>query len=105
MRGIVWYKNKENGFEKMRSIMHGYNKMGINIIEVRRGKEEIIAVYENKDIWRCVPVSENRRGLKANVSLIERAIDKKLVNLIIYPATVASPYNAYSFYGKDCEDE
>lgn len=102
MRGIVWYKNKDVGFERMQSIMHGYELMGIKLIESypRNYKDQISVAYENGDYWKCIPVRLNQRGNRANVSIVERCIDKELFYSIIFPQTLPYPYKAFDFYGE-----
>ena len=102
MRGIVWYKNKDVGFEKMQQIMQGYELQGVKPMETypRNYKDQISIAYENGDYWKCIPASENVRGNRSNVSIIERCIDKEIFCSIILPTTISYPYKAFDFYGK-----
>lgn len=102
MKGIVWYKNRDVGFEKMRQIMEGYTRMGIGIenSDLYQSKNQISVKYTNGDIWKCIPVRESQRGNRTNISLIERCIDKELVETVIFPATTPYPYKAFDFYGE-----
>lgn len=102
MRGIVWYKNKDVGFEKMQSIMRGYKVMGVDPLESypRNYKDQVSVAYENGDYWKCIPVRESARGNRTNISIIERCIDKDLVETVIFPATTSYPYKAFDFYGE-----
>ena len=102
MRGIVWYKNKDVGFEKMRRIMQGYEMRGIGIQDTNlvQSREHISVQFTNGDIWKCIPVRESARGNRTNISIIERCIDKEMVENVIFPATTSYPYKAFDFYGE-----
>ena len=102
MRGIVWYKNKDVGFEKMQSIMRGYELMGVKPLESypRNYKDQISIAYENGDYWKCIPARENARGNRSNISIIERCIDKEFFYSIILHTTTSYPYKAFDFYGE-----
>lgn len=102
MKGIVWYKNRDIGFEKMRQIMEGYEKVGIGIqnSDLYQSRDQITVHYTNGDIWKCVPARENMRGNRANISLIERTIDKDILLNVIRPTTFMPPYAACDFYGE-----
>ena len=52
MRGIVWYKNKDVGFEKMRRIIQGYEMRGIGIQDTNlvQSREHISVQFTNGDI-------------------------------------------------------
>lgn len=102
MRGIVWYKNKEVGLEKMQQIMLQYELMGIKLVKSypRNLKHRFSVAYENGDYWKCIPVRLNERGNRANVSIVERCIDKELFCSIILPQTISYPYKAFDFYGE-----
>ena len=96
MKGIVWYKNRDIGFEKMRQIMEGYEMMNIGIknSNLYQSQSQISVEYTNGDIWKCV------RGNRANISLVERAIDKDFLLKVILPITHMPPYKACDFYGE-----
>lgn len=102
MRGIVWYKNKDVGFEKMKQIMQGYELQGVKPIKTYpcNPKDQISVAYENGDYWKCILAQGNARGHKSNISIIERCIDKELFCNIILPQTLPYPYKAFDFYGE-----
>ena len=102
MKGIVWYKNRDIGFEKMKQIMEGYERMGIGIqnSDLYQSRDQITVHYTNGDIWKCAPARESMKGNRANISLIERAIDKDILLNIIRPITSMPPYTACDFYGE-----
>jgi hypothetical protein len=102
MKGIVWYKNRNIGFEKMRQIMEGYEMMDIGIknSNLYQSQNQITVEYTNGDIWKCVPAYESMRGNRANISLVERAIDRDFLLKVILPTTFMPPYKACDFYGE-----
>lgn len=102
MKGIVWYKNKDVGFEKMKQIMQGYELQGVKPIKTYpcNPKDQISIAYENGDYWKCILAQGNARGHKSNISIIERCIDKELFCNIILPQTLPYPYKAFDFYGE-----
>ncbi len=102
MKGIVWYKNRDIGFEKMRQIMEGYEMMqiGIENSDLYQSKDQISVKYTNGDIWKCVPARESMRGHRTNISLVERTIDEKFLREVILPTTYMPPYKACDFYGE-----
>lgn len=102
MKGIVWYKNRDIGFEKMRQIMEGYERMGIGIqnSDLYQSRDQITVHYTNGDIWKCIPATGNARGYRSNISIIERCIDKEIFCSIILPTTISYPYKAFDFYGE-----
>lgn len=102
MRGIVWYKNRDIGFEKMRQVMKGYEMMqiGIENSDLYQSKDQIYVKYTNGDIWKCVPAYESMRMNRANISLVERTIDEKFLREVILPTTNMPPYKACDFYGE-----
>lgn len=102
MRGVIWYKNKDNGFAKMESIMHGYDIAGIKFkdVDFRKNKEQMSVIYENGDVWKCIPARENMKGHKSNISIVERCIDESFFHEVIMPTIIAYPYKAIDFYGE-----
>lgn len=102
MKGIVWYKNRDIGFEKMRQIMQGYEIMGIGIqnSDLYQSKEQISVHYTNGDIWKCIPARQSMLGHRTNISLVERAISEEMLKEVILPTTNMPPYKACDFYGE-----
>ena len=98
MKGIVWYKNRSRGEDKINEIINRYNLMGIEIIKKLNSKNNSLIIFENGDIWRLIAVADNVKAQRCNISLIEQNIEKNFINAIIKPYTTAWPFTAYNYY-------
>ena len=98
MKGIVWYKNRSCGEEKINEIINRYDLMGIGIIKKINSKNNSLIIFGNGDTWRLMAVADNVIGQKCNISLIEQSIEKDFIDTIIKPCTIASPFTAYNYY-------
>lgn len=98
MTGIIWYKDREHGFERLDQLIEHYSRLGVTPTKVKKSYFFAFAHFDNGDYWRVFSANDNNRGASCNVSLIEDTIDRDIVNCIIKPCTKAFPYQAFAFY-------
>lgn len=103
MKGIIWYyKNTKQAKELLKDMIKNYEQMGIKLgsshFACRESKHEMHVELDNGDIWKVLPVTEQRRGEKCNISYISRTIPKKIVRVLIMPCTMAYPYQGISYW-------
>ena len=102
MKGIIWGKASVDAWEKLEEIKANYLKVGFAIERESNAKSrtEREVWFSNGDYWMALKAQPNKagRGFKANVSYIDRNIDKTLVNTIILHCTVAFPYSAIRYF-------
>ena len=99
MTGIIWYKNREVGFDRFDKLIEEYSRLGVTPTKVKKSYFFAFVHFDNGDYWRVFSASDNNRGAACNVSLIEYDVDKELVDCIIKPCTKAFPYRAIGYYG------
>ena len=92
--GIIWYKNYQNGQNKLSQIKEQYKKINISVQQDH--KNEIW--FMNGDIWKLVSSETSALANRCNISYIERGIEKRVIREIILPATTLSPYQAFKYY-------
>lgn len=98
MKGIVWYKDKVQGLEKMKEIQQQYEKLRVETYVTDGG---FMIHCENGDYWKGCPARDAARGNKCNVSYIQRGIPEDVISTIIYPCTIALPYQAFRYWGDE----
>lgn len=99
LKGIVWYKNIDNGLEMYKKIMQRYEFINIEIEAVGKNCEDgAWFVAGNGDTWRLCKAEEYRRLERCNVSYIEKCIEAGYVNEVIKHVTTGAPYNALNYY-------
>lgn len=99
MRGLIWYKNKNVGLEKLEYLIDQYKMGGIKVRE-RKNSFNPYVVFENGDYWTLVSATENSRGYRCNINYIERAIDFETYATLIARTTINFPYHGIAFYGE-----
>ena len=98
MKGIIWYKEKQKGLERLDRLIEDYAKINIGVLTIRDNQLDTYIHFLNDDVWFLVPATDRSRGRACNVSLIDSRIDKHIINTIIMPTVKANPYRAYNFY-------
>ena len=98
MKGIIWYKEKQKGLERLDRLIEDYAKINIGVLTIRDNQLDTYIHFLNDDVWLLVPATDRSRGRACNVSLIDSRIDKHIINTIIMPTVKANPYRAYNFY-------
>ena len=104
MKAIVWYdKYLETAKGFIKTQIEKYKLMGIEgrIVE---NKNFLCFYADNGDFWQTAPSRESSRGMKCNISYVEKSIPKEFINCVIKPCTVAYPYNAIAYYENSEED-
>lgn len=104
MKAIVWYdKHLETAKGFIKTQIERYKLMGIEgrIVE---NKNFLCFYADNGDFWQTSSSRESSRGMKCNISYVEKSIPKEFINCVIKPCTVAYPYNAIAYYENSEED-
>ena len=105
MKAIVWYdKHIETAKEFIKTQISRYKIMGIEV-QIIESKNFFRFNAENGDLWQTAPVRESSRGIKCNISYVEKGIPEELINRIIKPCTTAYPHNAITYYEHYFEKE
>lgn len=101
MRGIIWGSTVTVAWEELEKMKENYQKVGFAIDRESNAKSrtERDVWFSNGDHWTAIKAQENKKGAKANISYVDRKIDKRLINEIILPATTAYPYSAIRYFG------
>lgn len=99
MKAVIWYYSDiEIAKNYLDMIMHRYALMRLRgKFKNMRDSAEFRA--ENGDIWKILPCRESFRGVKCNISYVERGTPEEIVRNIIGPCTTQLPYNGIDYYG------
>ena len=103
MKGIIWYQeNTEQAKEILKKMIEKYKLFNINIApgrgHSRETKYEMHVEFDNGDVWDVFKARESCRGYKCNISYVSRSIPLDMVNVIIYPCTIAPPYHGINYW-------
>lgn len=104
MKAVVWYNNNietAKEFIKMQINRYKFARIEGRVVE---SKDYLRFYADNGDFWQTMPSRESSRGVKCNISYIERGIPEEIINCVIKPCTRAEPYNAIDYYGYSEED-
>lgn len=105
MKAVVWYNNNietAKEFIKMQIDRYNFARIEGRVVE---SKDYLHFYADNGDFWQTMPSRESGRGVKCNISYIERGIPEEIINCVIRPCTRAHPYNAIDYYGYSEEEE
>ena len=100
MRGIVWGSTIASAKSKLDDIADEYIKFGYRVEDQSNSKFNTYVTFSNGDMWRAVRACESMRGIRCNVSYIERNIDYDIYCTIIQHCTSRPPFTAIRFYGE-----
>ena len=104
MKAVVWYNNNiETAKEFIKTHIQKYELRGIKG-RVVESKNFLRFYADNGDYWETRPAYESSRGVKCNISYIERGVPEDFINCVIRPCTIAFPFNAIDYYGNSEED-
>lgn len=98
IRGIVWGATLEEAKEELTRIKHSYLACHREVTHEVNSRLAGVIEFDNGDLWEAKRVSEDCRGIKCNISYISSKIDKELIDNIILPCTISSPYNGVHYY-------
>ena len=105
MKAVVWYNQQpETAKQFIKTQITRYKIMGIegHIMET----EKFLRFYaDNGDLWQTAPSYESSRGIKCNISYVEKGVPEEFINRVIKPCTTAYPYNAITYYEHYFEKE
>lgn len=105
MKAIVWYdKYLETAKEFIKTQIERYKLMGIEG-QVIDSKNSLRFYADNGDFWQTSPSRESSRGMKCNISYVERGVPEEFISRVIKPCTTAYPYNAITYYEHYFEKE
>lgn len=105
MKAIVWYdKYLETAKEFIKMQVERYRLFGIEG-QVVDSKNFLRFYADNGDFWQTAPSYESSRGMKCNISYVEKDISEDFINRVIKPCTTAYPYNAITYYEHYYEKE
>lgn len=100
MKGIIWYySSKEAGIEKLNFLIKRYKAIKINIVNQKNSVNETDVIFDNGDIWKVIKATEQSRGQRCNIGLIERNIPENIIYEVLMPCIRAYPYCAYNYWG------
>ena len=103
MKGVVWGATSQTANDKLDQIIKDYRLYRIKPKTIRKSKNGYSVEFENGDIWRAIKACESTRGIRTNVSYIDRMISPMFVDEIIKPCTTACPFQAFHYYWPDWE--
>ena len=100
MKGVIYWTNTnsrkraEDLFEQIVTNYHFINTKPIRII---RKHSEMSAQFENGDMWQCIALCSNLRGIKANLVYVPYEAEGYSKEIAISTA-VAQPYHGVIYY-------
>ena len=97
MRGIIFYKNQENGRRQFQQIIENYKQLTIKTIRIITSNNYDEAVFDNGDIWKAVNFG-NSRGQRCNIAYVEWTITKEEISTVIEPMATLKPYHAIHIF-------
>ena len=100
MRIIIWSKTLESGKEELERILFGYQRLNIEIVERKDFRDDTRVVFKNGHCIRVIPARESMKGVKCNISIVERSIDQEFFDCIIRACTSIPPFQAFRFFGE-----
>ena len=100
MRGIVWGSTQDIAINKLIQVIKEYNMIGIIPNREVITKHNAWVEFENGDYWVATGAWESARGRKANISYVDRAINKDFFNTVIKHCTIGFPYRGFLFFGE-----
>lgn len=100
MRGIVWGSTQDIATNKLIQVIKEYNMIGIIPSREVITKYNAWVRFENGDYWIATGAWESARGRKANISYVDRAINRNFFNTVIRNCTIGFPYRGFLFFGE-----
>jgi len=98
MRGIIFYKNQENGRYQLQRIIKDYEDLNIETVKIKTSNNYDEVEFENGDFWKAVPFSFDSRGQRCNIAYVEWNITKEEIYTVIEPMLTLKPYNAIHIF-------
>lgn len=100
MKTTIWYNDYEKGKEQLEKIIDNYERCQIEAQNKVIGKRDSFVKFKNGHFIRMVPAVESFRGIKCNISIVERSINEEYFNNIIIPCTMNLPIQGFKFFGE-----
>ena len=100
MRGIVWGSTQDIATNKLIQVIKEYRMIGIIPDREVITKHNAWVKFENGDYWVACGSVESARGYKANISYVDRAINRNFFNTVIKNCTIGFPYRGFLFFGE-----
>ena len=99
MKGIVFGKKQEKAITKLNKIISDYEMYwNVKPINIRESRNEYSVTFSNGDTWQAVKFSENQRGRKGNIILLDEEIDSENKITIAHCCCHNRPYGAVMYY-------
>ena len=100
MKIIVYGSTKEKAYDKLDELLSNI-KYG-DIEKVVKSKYEYTVILKNGCMYRAILASDSARGYKWQYAVIDKLIDKAMVDMVILPSFVKTDIfdlkESYSFY-------
>lgn len=97
---VIWSKDLESGKKELEKVVKDYQRIGVEIQKERHSKYESVIEFKNGHYIRLVPSTESRRGIKCNISIVDRSIEQEFFDCIIRACTIIPPIQAFRFFGE-----
>lgn len=72
--------------------------------KIEDGNIELQRMIDNGDVWEVRHPSEDVRGVRCNISYIDRTIDRYTVDTLIRKTMILTPYTAYKYFYPASQD-
>ena len=98
MRGLVFGATKISAEQRMEQLIQDYKKYwNIEPEKIRKCRNEFSVVFKNGDYWQALRFSENQRGRRANVLILDRNLNMNEIDLAKM-ALIEKPYGSVTYY-------
>lgn len=98
MRGLIFGKTLESAEYRMEKLIQDYELYWSIVPEkIRKCRNEFSVVFKNGDYWQAVRFSENQRGRRANVLILDRNLNMNEIDLA-KRALIEKPYGSVTYY-------
>lgn len=101
MKGVVWCTTIKDGNEKLEEIIKDYMQCGITIQDKR--SSALVGSYvrfSNGDSWQVRRANDSSKGVRCNISYIQRNISYDIYNVIIRTCMFNYPFSAIKLWGE-----
>lgn len=98
MKGVIWCNKIEDGNIELQRMIDNYERMSYTTVSQVISKNNSRVVFDNGDVWEVRHPSEDVRGVRCNISYIDRTIDRYTVDTLIRKTMILTPYTAYKYF-------
>lgn len=98
MKGLIFGATLKSAHTRLEKLIQDYkNYWNIEPEKIRKSLNEYSVIFTNGDCWQAFCFSENQRGRKANVILIDRNVSINDISIVEH-CLVNKPYGSLSYY-------